>query len=332
MRSVHHGDKVTLGTTDYAVERLPPIVVATSQVGGAEKEAMLKACAQVGAQFHTDLSEDVTHLVMSRVSFTPKLLGALARVLPVVTPAWLVEVARRQKACDPLPNEDAYTPAVQSNEANAIPMDVDVSVRKPSRRDLFAGWGVVWLPPPAASNKAAASGNSKTRELLQLMGAKQDEGDWAKGAAFVQARLGCRPPLPSPPPTRPRLCARPLPACGPHTRRRRMHVPQQRDASTRASAPRATTGLHRGRHALPAAGGHPVQLGRGAAGAGRRRAALCRGKRARLPRPKFACADEAGGQRPRGAGGRVAAHEHAALARDTARRPCIQGSIQGAAI
>ena len=45
----------------------------------------------------------VTHVVMTRVRVTPKLLYALVTATPIVTPQWLALAAARTRADEPLP-------------------------------------------------------------------------------------------------------------------------------------------------------------------------------------------------------------------------------------
>ena len=196
LRPVAHGDRLTLGTTDFEVAWVP-LVVLVSGYKGSELEAMTQTGTSVGAQFPKDWTDDVSQLVMAKLSFTPKLLTALARAVPVVTPAWLEQLAKRTTVTEPPPNADNYAPPVPPDAA--VPVPPNAGVRQVGRMSLFIGWEVVWLPGKAEGN------NRATRELLKLMGATEREAHWGDGAnASVQVSLarrllyGPRPAHPQP--------------------------------------------------------------------------------------------------------------------------------------
>ena len=109
----------------------------------------------------------MTHLVMPTIAFTPKLLHALAAAVPVVLPAWAAAAARTT-AGQPLPDVDAFKPAVARAAAGASQtqtLDADVVRVKPERQTLFAG--LRFVAPPGA-----ARGDDE--KILVMMGADAD--------------------------------------------------------------------------------------------------------------------------------------------------------------
>ncbi|KAL3901041.1 MAG: hypothetical protein SGPRY_012349, partial [Prymnesium sp.] len=187
--SLRVGDKIGVGPETSFEVSYTPLVLLASQLSKQEKNEMLQAGARVGADFAQDWTDDVTHLIMAQVSFTPKLLTALARAVPVVTREWLQQLASRSKPDDPIPKPEDYAPIARISDKVPFATPHDVAVSKMSRRSLFQGWDLVWLPLSRVIDKASIATNEKTNELLKLMGASVAEGMWSGGAsdaAFVQ--------------------------------------------------------------------------------------------------------------------------------------------------
>ncbi|KAL1520996.1 hypothetical protein AB1Y20_022553 [Prymnesium parvum] len=187
------GDQLTFGKTNVTVAHAPLVLRFSSRFSGGEKAKMMAEAAAAGAQVRTGAAwtEDVTHLVLARFALTPKLFLALARAIPVVTPAWLAALAARRGAMDPLPEPREFLPPGQSEEMHENPLPPDCALPQLSRKTLFAGWRLVWLP----HSKAEASAETEcTTELLKCMGAAVEEwgGGGADGAvdeAVAQAHL-----------------------------------------------------------------------------------------------------------------------------------------------
>ena len=188
-RVLSTGDRVKLGQTEFSVQQLP-LVLCASGLRGVEKGVVDRAMADLGVSLVAQWSTDVTHLIMTHVSFTPKLLTALASAVPVVTPEWVRLLAARRQLNEKPPDPDAFPPSVPSTEGSQASqmggISQSVGVRQETRRHLFAGWDIVWLPK--AMGTGAAANDMKTSELLLLMGAR--ELPWANHgdtATFLQA-------------------------------------------------------------------------------------------------------------------------------------------------
>ena len=133
-----------------------PLVLCSSGIYGEELVALEKACERLGARLVSEWSDSVTHLVMTKLSWTPKLLYALAGLVTVVNPQWVQRAADRAPD-EPLP--DASDPELGPKSAKGTD---SVAVVRPERTSLFKGRRYIRLPGAPA----------ETQALLSKMGAE----------------------------------------------------------------------------------------------------------------------------------------------------------------
>ena len=133
-----------------------PIVIAASGIYGKELDLLRKQCEQLGATMVDSMEDGVTHLIMERVTWSPKFLLALAGLVPVVSPRW-VEAACASQATDPLPDEAdaAFAPSGKDGIGRV----------RSERASLFWGKHFVCLPG------GQAHAQSEIPALLHRMGA-----------------------------------------------------------------------------------------------------------------------------------------------------------------
>ena len=181
-RPLAEGDTLTFSASiKYDVHRMPPLVVCSSQVSKAEKKVLKDACDKLGTELVANWRADVTHLVMSSVSLTPKFLVAIASVVPVVSPQWLARAAARASPTEPLPSVDEPSLAPKPSEVaetSQLRLPPHVERRRPERAKLFAERKFVHVP------SAGGAAQEDMRELLKLMGAAL--GEWPAGAPASQ--------------------------------------------------------------------------------------------------------------------------------------------------
>ena len=180
-RALVAGDKVILGTTHFTVRRRQLVFCASTLSSPEDKEELTRSTAALGATLADKWSSEVTHLIMPTVTFTPKLISALALLKPVVSLQWLRLALARTKPAQPLPdaNEPSVVPA--HGTANAK-FPADLVAVQPTRQALFKGRRFVCLPSGAGSKvKSAAT----TFELIELMGAELRQ--WPTGAPLDYA-------------------------------------------------------------------------------------------------------------------------------------------------
>ena len=131
------------------------LVICTSGVYGEDLNALERACSRLDARLTSVWSDTVTHLVMPKISWSPKLLSALAGLRPVVSLKWVLTAA--QDPSTPLPDaaDPVYAPASSGHSTDGV------VVVRPERAKLFHGRRFVCLP----------GGHADCGSLLSKMGA-----------------------------------------------------------------------------------------------------------------------------------------------------------------
>lgn len=138
-------------------ERRQQLVLCTSGVYGEDYQRCQQACSVLGARLVSDWSDSVTHLVMLKMSWTPKFLAALASLRPIVNLQWIAQASEAgptgqlPNVCDP-----QFAPIASG------PSTEGVAVVRPERAALFRGRKYMALP---------GSDLSDTTKLLEKMGA-----------------------------------------------------------------------------------------------------------------------------------------------------------------
>ena len=149
------------------------LVFCVSGIYGAEVEALETACNRLNARLVTEWSSSVTHLVMQKISWSPKFLHALASLVPVVSPKWL-EAAASTPEGHPLPSPSEPELAVRSMG----PSTDGVANVKPGRANLFRNRRYICLPGDDLADTAA---------LLRKMGAEVSPWPTPEGRKGAEA-------------------------------------------------------------------------------------------------------------------------------------------------
>ena len=139
------------------------LVLCSSGVQGDDFDRLEAACAKLGARLVSQWSDSVTHLVMTRVGWTPKFLYALAGLVPIVNPLWVQRAADRGPD-EPLP--DDYDPELRPLPAGSS--TEGVAAVRPERARLFRGRRYIGLPGAPLD----------TQILLGKMGAEVHAWPW----------------------------------------------------------------------------------------------------------------------------------------------------------
>ena len=149
------------------------LVLCSSGIYGDEYTALEKSCEKLNAKLVSEWSDSVTHLVMTKLSWSPKLLNALAGLVAVVNPTWVERAAEQP---EPLPDasDPQYWPKASGSST------VGVAAVQPARACLFKGRKFITLPGAPAD----------TRELLSKMGATVDV--WPDGETGSEAYFAAR--------------------------------------------------------------------------------------------------------------------------------------------
>jgi hypothetical protein len=158
-----------------------PLVICTSGVYGDDLASVQRAAELMGAKMVDAWSDAVTHLVMLKLSWTPKFLSALASLVPVVSPHWMEQAVSSlaDKPTAPLP--DVADPELAPRSPG--PSMDGVAIVRPERATLFKRRKFISLPGADLAD---------TRSLLEKMGATCEPWPAALGeeepAAYVRRR------------------------------------------------------------------------------------------------------------------------------------------------
>ena len=171
------GTTMKLGSMIFRISRRP-LILCTSGVNPTDRAKLKAAAAKLGATLSREWREDVTHLVMPNISWTSKLLTALAACVPVVSPEWVVAAAERATPTASMPPTAEFAPRPAPTCINTIDLETGVEVVRPERARLFAGKRILCLPASAgaaadagAGSAALSDGDEQVRKLLERMGA-----------------------------------------------------------------------------------------------------------------------------------------------------------------
>lgn len=165
---------------DHATPRTP-LVICTSGVYGEDLSLVQRAAEVLHATIVDAWSDAVTHLIMVNLSWTPKLLSALASLVPVVSPRWVVAAAAAAGPQPGAPLPDVADPEFAPKSPS--PSMDSVAFIRPERATLFKGRKYISLPGGDLTD---------TRKLLEKMGATCEAWPAELGeeepAAFVRRR------------------------------------------------------------------------------------------------------------------------------------------------
>ena len=161
------GDHLTFGATQLTVVLLPPFEFCCSGLSRKETEALRPQIEALGGKLHKEWMPAVTHVVMTRMRVTPKLLYALVTATPIVTPQWLALAAARTRADEPLP---------ECSDVRCVPplgpgLPEAVQQVRAERALLFKGRRFAWLGGDGAG-EAAQQARHHAATILELMGAE----------------------------------------------------------------------------------------------------------------------------------------------------------------
>lgn len=174
------GDRVRFGSSWRFTVAERKLTFCASTLGNAEKGELTRAAAALGASVINDWADEVTHLIMPKVSFTPKMLSAMADIKPVVTMQWVRLAMQRVALSQPLPDSSHSSVVPQQDPAQAPgaskqPIPAMAATMQTERAALFKGRHFVVLPGGTPTQ------NKTNEELLQKMGATLHR--WPAGAS-----------------------------------------------------------------------------------------------------------------------------------------------------
>lgn len=191
-RRVCGDESLVFGMTELRPVAVPAFAFCCSGLPRKETDEIEPLCKHLGAKLHKDWDPSVTHVVMTHLRVTPKLLFALASCIPIVTPRWLKLAASRTKPDTQLPeiSGDDCVPLL----GKGLP-EMTQRVRA-ERTSLFHGKRFIWLTggesvgqQPEAQRQDQHQSRQQTSTLLELMGAEPLSALGGGRVASVKAQL-----------------------------------------------------------------------------------------------------------------------------------------------
>lgn len=175
--NVKSGDELLFGKNNslYRLQYIP-LVVVTSCLDEKKKNTLKSHVLQLGGHMINDWrANTVTHLVMDGLTFTIKVIHALAECCPIVTPSYFDDIINSTNAGPaPLPVESSYLPplkeeTISSQGASFLPRE--------ARKSLFHGKTFIFISKKQYKRLQNAVGSSGGIVLLRdVPGSESDDG------------------------------------------------------------------------------------------------------------------------------------------------------------
>ncbi|XP_072169185.1 uncharacterized protein [Diadema setosum] len=138
------GDVITFGTFKSNKWRVKfcPLIAAASALPTEEKRNLKRAIHKLGGHLVSEWSYECTHLVMSQLNVTVKLISALVACRPVVTPNFWHHIREAIAKKESLPESHRYLPplaeeSINENEVSFVPDE--------RRKTIFQGMTFYFL-------------------------------------------------------------------------------------------------------------------------------------------------------------------------------------------
>ena len=122
-----------------------PFVISNSKlsVKDQEPQKFQKALDYIGGRVSKEVTSEATHLVMTGLTVTPKVIDALCQGVPIVTLAWLQSICDRAKLTDPITEPGVGTlPPIKETLYTGNP---EYFISDASRRKLFQRYEFLFM-------------------------------------------------------------------------------------------------------------------------------------------------------------------------------------------
>ncbi|XP_033747756.1 nibrin-like [Pecten maximus] len=141
--TVKDGDEVMFGSPKSAfIAVYEPFIVSTSCLSPSLKKQVRQAVMRLGGHIIADWSRHCTHLVMTSISVTIKVVCAMVSTKPIVSPDFLDAYLRSLENSKEQPNPESYLPTV--SESQVDPTEVSFT-NDPRRKTIFQGKTFIFL-------------------------------------------------------------------------------------------------------------------------------------------------------------------------------------------
>ncbi|XP_071785075.1 nibrin-like [Asterias amurensis] len=142
--SLEDGDLITFGAMNSNEWRVTyePLVVAFSSLPSVEKKSLKLLTRKLGGHVVPEWSKECTHLIMTQLTVTIKVIGALVTCRHIVTPEFLRKTEEAAAADSKMPDPLNYHPTLAETAINEKDVSFQPNV---DRQTLFNGMTVVFL-------------------------------------------------------------------------------------------------------------------------------------------------------------------------------------------
>ena len=142
------GDRVRFGVA-YSIFRLMwiDLEVTGSMLRDKEERSNLAGWLEtVGAKLQDSMTDKTSHLVMSNISLSIKVVNCLAKGVPIVTSQFFRDLGQSITTRQPLPLEENFVPPVSNNSSESVLRDPSISFQvNYERAKLFAEKRIIFF-------------------------------------------------------------------------------------------------------------------------------------------------------------------------------------------
>lgn len=144
LRALRIGDVLTFGQYKIILRvQFEPIEVTTSCLDGTAKRTLQVALRGLGVRLVKEWQpRSTTHLVMSRITVTPKTVCCLIEQRPIVTPEFFTEFLSACQERRPLPSAESYSPELTDSQVNPLTVSFKPN---PVRATIFNGKKFIFM-------------------------------------------------------------------------------------------------------------------------------------------------------------------------------------------
>jgi hypothetical protein len=167
--------RIGFGHTTFRLLWIQLEVITSMLKDVNELTAILKTMARTKVQ--PKWTKRTTHLVMTQIMISPKVLMCLLGQVPIVTPAYFKDLYSAAKTKQRVPDPDNYIPPVAQNESQLKGANINLG-RDPSRQTFFKGKEFIILDKIA-----------ELEEILPMTSAKITHFDPDNNEGYTDARL-----------------------------------------------------------------------------------------------------------------------------------------------
>jgi len=174
--SLKTGDEILFGKNNsYYKLRCSRLVVTTSCLEEKKKKALKSLVHKFGGHILGDWQPNITsHLVMDGLTFTRKVIHALAECCPIVTPSYVEDIANSTSQSAALERVHSYLPPLKEETISSMSKGF---LPNEARRTLFKGKTFIFISKKQFKQyHAAVESSGGVASLKDTPGSESDSG------------------------------------------------------------------------------------------------------------------------------------------------------------